>query len=118
MKSKKEPASRSERRSYPRYTCTGVQKIARLVDGHIPARDAFESVQCADISRSGFSFLRPAPPQWDALVVALGDAPHRVFLIAKVVNTEKVIQGGQEVYRVGCRFTGRVKPNETQSEST
>ena len=114
MQSNDPRAIRVERRAFPRFVCDKMQKIARMVHGDMPSYDEFETVPCVDISRTGFSFFRAIPPQWEALVVALGEASQRVFLTAEIVNSEKVERGGHEVYRIGCRFTGRMQLNDTR----
>ena len=108
MHSNDQQASRSDRRDSPRYPYGTVQQITRLVNGGVQSCDVFESVACVDISGGGFSFYRGMIPQWDSLVVALGKPPHRVFLTAEIVNSEKVDHDGHKMYRIGCRFTGRL----------
>ena len=92
-----------ERRAFPK-----VQLIAPLVDGRMPQQSAFRQVQCHDLSARGFSFLCSRPPECTHLVVGLGTSPSLLYLTAEVRHYSEVLQGDQNVYLVGCLFTGRM----------
>ena len=98
-----------ERRSTPRCPLNTVQQLAEIVDGSMPSPDAFERVQCIDISRSGFAFYTRMVPESGEFVIALGDAPDFVYLTASIVQSKMVDRWGQKFYRIGCQFTGRAE---------
>jgi hypothetical protein len=101
---------RPENRRGKRYPFNVEQRIAEIVDGQMPAADKFESVQCIDISRSGFAFYSRTLPQVSEVIVALGKDPDIVYVTARVVQSRVVKRDGQPVFRVGCHFTGRLSP--------
>ena len=74
----------------------------------LPRPSDFFDVQCNDISAGGISFVLDHPPDFEELIVALGQPSKRTYFVARVVR----IQIRQEVcgpaYLVGCQFTGRV----------
>lgn len=103
---------RSElRRSYPR-----TQLLAPMIRGQMPTRSMFLPVHCCDISSQGLSFMMPQPPGFQQLVAALGDQPELVFIGAKIVNYKPVETRGGRMYRVGCRFVGRIENGEIEDD--
>ncbi len=96
-----------DNRQTPRFPFRAVQYLAEIVGGQLPNPDAFERVQCVDISRSGFAFCRMTLPGSDELVIALGEPPDITYLRARVVQWRTVVRQGQELFRIGCQFTGR-----------
>lgn len=103
---------RSElRRSYPR-----TQLLAPMIRDRMPTRSMFLPVHCCDISSQGLSFLMPQPPGFQQLVAALGDQPELVFIDAKIVNYKPVETRGGRMYRVGCRFVGRIDNSEIEDD--
>jgi diguanylate cyclase len=110
-------ASQAERRHSPRHKFERIQRIAPYRAGRVPAADEFHDVRCRDISAGGFSFWLPSPPDYSALVIALGQDSATKYLIAEVVRTTAVQHGDASVYLVGCRFTGRLNLVETPREA-
>lgn len=100
-------AGRELRRS-PRRTFQYRQWIAPVKAHRLPRPSDFFDVQCNDISAGGISFVLDHPPDFEELIVALGQPSKRTYFVARVVR----IQIRQEVcgpaYLVGCQFTGRV----------
>ncbi len=109
---REQPAPRpsgAEKRSSPRRDFRYFQRIAPVVDGHIPDNDEFIKVVCLDISVGGFSFVADQPPDYDELVISLGSPPNDRKVIAKIVRVVKTTVDGQRSHQVGCQFVGRVK---------
>ena len=100
--------SGAEKRSSPRREFRYLQRIAPIVDGHVPEDDEFIKVVCCDISAGGFSFLTSKPPEYEELVISLGSPPNDRKVIAKVVRIVKTEENGQLMRQVGCQFIGRV----------
>ncbi|HIQ22334.1 MAG TPA: GAF domain-containing protein [Planctomycetes bacterium] len=97
-----------EQRSSPRLNYPYVQRIAPMHGSLIPSRDKFFKVQFRDLSAGGFSFYLPRPPDFESLVVSLGAPPTVNHYSARVVRVELIEEKDQNLYLVGCRFTGRV----------
>lgn len=93
---------RRPRRSYP-YS----QRIAPIIEGKLPGRDTFVEVQCNDIAAGGFSYVSPAPPASDMLVVALGAPPNLTYLTVQVAHVNRIKNNGQRMFLVGCNYVGR-----------
>jgi len=97
-----------EQRSSPRRTFQYRQAIAPMYGDALPSRKKFFTVVCDDISAGGLSFYLENPPEFEKLVVALGQPPAVSFFTAEVVRVMDRQLNGQPVHLVGCRFTGRV----------
>jgi len=97
-----------EKRSSPRRNFQYRQAIAPMYGDAMPSRKKFFTVVCEDISAGGLSFYLENPPEFEDLVVALGQPPAISFFRAKVVRVMDRELNGQPVHLVGCRFTGRV----------
>jgi len=92
----------------PRHAFNCLQLIAPVIDGEqLPDQSQFKSVECQDLSPTGFSYISDEPPPHWGLVVALGRVPF-IFLTAQIVRHQAIGMPGQERYVVGCRFTGRI----------
>lgn len=98
----------SDRRAAVRLRFPHKQFVAPYHGGCIPSRASFKEVVCRDLSEQGFSFLATCPPDFEMLVVALGVAPNLTYMTARIVNRIRVSDGPMPLYRVGCRFTGRL----------
>jgi len=94
----------SLRRSY-RYQ----QRIAPVIDNVMPKPEQFFEIQCNDISAGGISFFLDKPPDFESLVVALGQEPALSYFTARVARVAGVDNEGPKVYLVGCKFTGRTR---------
>ncbi|HVX64223.1 MAG TPA: hypothetical protein VHC19_26610 [Pirellulales bacterium] len=104
-----EPAIRgSDRRIFVRRWFPHKQFVAPYQGGCLPNGKLFREVTCQDVSAAGFSFLSSHPPEFDALVVALGVAPDMTYMTARVVNRIKIADDPAPLYRIGCRFSGRI----------
>ncbi|MCR4412451.1 MAG: PAS domain S-box protein [Thermoguttaceae bacterium] len=101
------PAGR-ELRSSPRRDYRYRQKIAPMVDGLRPSKRSFFEVVCRDISAGGISFYMNRLPDFDTLVLALGNEPAVSHFTARVMRVARVEEEGRIRYLVGCRFLGRI----------
>ena len=98
----------ADRRAVVRLRFPHKQFVAPYHGGCIPSRASFKEVVCRDISEQGFSFLATCPPDFEMLVVALGVPPNLTYMTARIANRMRVSDGPIPLYRIGCRFTGRL----------
>lgn len=98
----------ADRRAVVRLRFPHKQFVAPYHGGCIPSRASFKEVVCRDISEQGFSFLATCPPDFEMLVVALGVPPTLTYMTARIANRIRVSDGPIPLYRIGCRFTGRL----------
>lgn len=98
----------ADRRGAVRLRFPHKQFVAPYHGGCIPSRASFKEVVCRDLSEQGFSFLATCPPDFEMLVVALGVAPNLTYMTARIANRIRVSDGPMPLYRIGCRFTGRL----------
>jgi len=96
-----------DRRRAARHHYPFRQRIAPIVGGRLPSRDAFRPVQCHDISPTGFSFLTQEPPGYLKLVAALGTPEAPIHVVAQVIHVSPKKCHGKHGYQVGCRYIGR-----------
>jgi hypothetical protein len=119
----------TNRRSESRQPFRSRQRIAPGHDGEIPPPGAFIDVPCHDLTAAGFSFLLPAPPAFQQLIVAFGNPPDYIYFVAEVTQCTRVLwHASGEVQRldsktdpllsaaaarpmvlVGCRFVQRLE---------
>ena len=97
---------KADRRKRPRRSYPYVQRIAPIIDGKLPHKDALVETECNDISAGGLSFYSPTPPQSDSVVVALGSPPKFTHLIARIAHLGRVDHEGKAVYLIGCKYVG------------
>jgi len=101
-----ETADRAYRRRAPRFAYDTTQWIApRSANAPSDVCD-FREVPCRNISTGGFAFLLPLPPDFEELVVRLGDGDRVILATARVVHTAPNKAG--DGFVVGCQFTGRL----------
>ncbi len=98
----------SDRRAATRRHFAQKQFVAPYHGGCLPGRVSFREVTCQDISATGFSFLSPQLPDFESLVVALGVSPNMTYMTARVVNRIQIADDPAPLYRIGCRFSGRI----------
>jgi hypothetical protein len=103
-----EEVQRKERRTSERHAYPVVQMLAPCNAIRLPEEDAFREVRCHDISRGGFSFLWSKPPDFEFVVVSLGNGSDRISLTARVVRSSPS-PGLQDEFLVCCEFLDRVK---------
>ena len=123
-----------ERRGGQRLAFTSTQQIAPRQGKAFPDEADFLTVQCHDLTRSGFSFLMPCRPHFASLVAAFGTGSERIYVAADVLHCADVLldasgrvtpvsspneptpskdtpgRSPQRLVLVGCRFAGRVEP--------
>jgi hypothetical protein len=94
---------RTERRRRPRYPFSRLQYISfsQLDD---PQRQEFHAVPCHDLSTGGFSYLADQLPPSMQLIVALGNAPDFIHVLAEVRYIKRLSSGR---FHVGCKFLRR-----------
>lgn len=91
----------SERRQF------AVRQRVAVYDGkRLPTAEAFEVVDCCNISQSGIAFYWPAEPYFQRIVVELGTIGSATYLTANVVRTHRV--DGSTRYLVGCQFSKKI----------
>lgn len=124
---------KQERRRWPRTSYRVVQRIAPWDRSGFPPEGAFFEVACRDLSRAGFSFFCPDPPDYPMVVVELGNPPEYTYIMAEVLHHERVrlfpngevrsawsspdeeskpeqdSEGGILLHLVGCRFVRRLR---------
>lgn len=109
---KPEPAANNtahERRNERRYPFCRVQLLAPCIGNRMPASSDFRQVQCRDLSPRGFSYVTQQPPDFEYLIVALGDLPFTFFLAeVRHVLSQRQSADAPEHFLVGCRFVRRV----------
>ena len=91
-----------ERRAFE---CT--QLLAPYDGTNLPNSADFLPVLCHDISPTGFSFYAPVRPDYQLVVVALGDIPFR-FLAAEIKRSTLSNQKDSKRFLVGCKFFQRL----------
>ena len=101
------PADRVPRYRSKRYPYETTQSVAPRYGSELPRGSQFRRVPCRDLSTSGLSFFWPQPPDFEHVVVKLGDGEAAVSLTARVVRTEPCDGAAGPGHLVGCQFTGR-----------
>jgi hypothetical protein len=98
----------TDRRTVMRLSFPHRQSLAPYYGGCLPSRASFKDVLCCDISQHGFSFLAASAPDFDGVLVALGIPPELTYMTARVASRILISDGLNPLYRIGCRFTGRL----------
>jgi hypothetical protein len=106
LRSQKDDAGHEQReQTRKRYSC--LQYAAIYHNGVLPSRNAFFPILCSDLSAGGVSFLTNRVLTEQFLVLALGAKP-LMFLSAEIVSQVAERIADHQVYRIGCRFVGRL----------
>jgi diguanylate cyclase (GGDEF)-like protein len=106
-------------KSVLRHPYRDLQKIAPYkVGGRLPTASEFYPVRCYDLSVKGISFLSTTPPDFQALVVRLGNPPDARYMISSIAHVAPMVCGDEHVYRVGCTFVSRLDADEIQPGKT
>ena len=92
----------SERREF-----TVRQRIAVYDGTRLPEAEAFEVVECCNISQSGIAFYWAGEPYFQRVIVELGTIGQATYIAAHVVRSSRVDDGSGR-YTVGCQFTKKV----------
>lgn len=87
---------------------TDMLSIAPYSGGVAPAKSDFFSATYREISAGGVTFQLSQKPDFESLVIALGNPAQPTLLTAQVARVQSMIHSGKVVYLVGCRFTGRL----------
>ena len=99
--------SSSDHRSAERHAFACQQLLAPFRQRRLPSQAEFRPVLCQDLSPGGFAFFLSDRPDFDELIVALGQVPFQ-FFTAQVQNQTRTRVKRSLGYRIGCRFTGRI----------
>jgi hypothetical protein len=92
----------SERREF------GVRQRVAIYDGkRLPEAEAFQVVECCNISQSGIAFFWAGEPYFQRVIVELGTIGSATYIAAHVVRSCRADDGSQR-YMVGCQFTKKV----------
>jgi PAS domain S-box-containing protein len=110
-------APRTDRRSKKRRSFPIKQCIAPIVGGSMPAPDLYREVDCHDLSCSGFSYRSNGIPDYQKIVVALGKQGGIIHVIAEVVHVTPLLNPGEELYLVGCRYIGRAGADQIENDT-
>ena len=96
-----------------RHPFRDLQQIAPFtIGGPLPTARDFYSVRCYDLSMKGISFITTAPPEYQAVIIRLGNPPAARYMISSVVNVAMIQEDDENVYRVACTFVSRLDPEE------
>ncbi len=115
-----------DRRRPDRAAYQALARIALFRDEGIPPESEFFDVPCRDLTRRGFSFVLPYRPEFSKLVVCFGTPPEAIYVAARVVHCDTVIQrpdgtfqvcdsksvesgAGKPLVLVGCEFRERLQ---------
>jgi PAS domain S-box-containing protein len=85
------------------------QLIGPILNGQLPQADDYQEVRCRDISPTGFAYVAKEPPNYQALIVALGAYPSQVYLTAEIVHVNRQSEYGKDMVLVGCQYTSRIE---------
>ena len=94
-------------RSSERRTFAVRQRIAVYDGARLPEAEAFEVVECCNISQSGIAFYWAGEPYFQRVVVELGTIGQATYIAAHVVRSTRADDGSGR-YIVGCQFTKKV----------
>lgn len=97
----------ANRRCDERQAFERTQLLAPYDGTTLPNSADFLPVFCYDISPSGFSFYAPQRPDYQLVVVALGDIPFR-FFVAEIKRSTPSDQKDFMRFLVGCKFVQRL----------
>jgi hypothetical protein len=61
-------------------------------------------VKCEELSPRGFTYLLDEQPDYDTVLLALGDERDRAFTSATVKHCRNIGSDGAPVFRVTCEF--------------
>lgn len=94
----------SVRRRYP-YDC--FEMVAPYYDDEPEPSDTVV-VRCHDISRHGVSFFWPEVPDFEDVLVSIGQGGDVTFMEARVRQSKSVYMHDELAFLVGCEFTKRM----------
>ncbi len=98
-----EGSERSRRRQ--RWAYSTIQSMAPCDGYTLPTMSELRPVCCQDLSTTGIGLRLPEKPDFDYVVVTLGDLDSQVHVLARIVHSRPVAEG----YVVGCRFIRKVE---------
>jgi hypothetical protein len=97
---------KTERRTSERHAYSRIQMVAPCSAYGPPVENTFRPAYCHDISRGGFSFLWPALPDFDHVVVRLAGGPRFILVKARVVHSGPIADLSNR-FLVRCEFVER-----------
>jgi diguanylate cyclase len=96
--------------------CESTQRIAPFADGHFPEPGMFRDIDCEQFSSTGFTYLVNEIPDYDKVLVALGESAACAYTTASVQECRNIGVDDMPLYRINCRFTAPVdRPHEEPS---
>ncbi len=115
-----------DRRQPDRAAYQALARIALPRDEGVPPESEFFEVPCRDLTRRGFSFVLPYRLEFSKLVVCFGTPPEAIYIAARVVHCDNVVQRpdgaieegdpgagvngrGKSLVLVGCEFRERLQ---------
>jgi diguanylate cyclase len=84
------------------------QRIAPFVDGQFPEPGMFCDIVCEDVTSTLFSYVVSEPPDYDKVLVALGESADCAYTTATVEHCRNIGTDASPLYRIACRFTAPV----------
>lgn len=84
------------------------QRIAPFVDGRFPEPGMFCDIECETISATHFCYLVSDVPDYDKVLVALGETADCAYATATVEQCRSIGTDGSPLYRIACHFTAPV----------
>ena len=102
------PSAYAERRDSPRFPFHSVHLAASLDGDTVPPIEAFESVNCHDISCGGISFYVKHRPPKQEVVLIIQIENLRYCIEGHIVYCRPVYWNGDIQHVVGCKFVRRV----------
>ena len=106
--SQREPVRGFDSPNMARFRYEVWQHVAPMHDGALPDARLFESVQCRDLSREGFSYFAVDLPAAEMVVVAMGSTPNLRFFAARVVSSPAASTDGKVGYQIECEFVRKL----------
>ena len=83
------------------------QRIAVYDGTRLPEAEAFEVVECCNISQGGIAFYWAGEPYFQRVIVELGTIGQATYIAAHVVRSV-IANDGTGRYVVGCQFSKKV----------
>jgi diguanylate cyclase (GGDEF)-like protein len=84
------------------------QRIAPFVDGNFPEPGMFREITCEDLSATAFTYVVSEPPEYDRVLVSLGESTASAYATATVQDCRNIGTDAAPLYRIACRFTAPV----------
>lgn len=97
-----------ERTDLPQRQVNASQRIAPFVDGRFPEPGMFCDIECEDLSTTNFCYVVSEEPDYDKVLVALGETADCAYATATVEQCRNIGTDSSPLYRIACHFTAPV----------